>query len=293
VVRRRRHSATINLFYLPAGVLFAVFIVYPLISGVAISFTDWDGYRPERQWVGLDNFVRLVTDANFHSVLITTVIYGVVCTALQQVIGLGLALALDRKVRGRAAARAIIYLPLLVSPVVMGTFYYLLFQYNNGALNDVARALGGSPQAWLSTTGGGVTAIVIVNTFQYVGISMIIFLAGLQSIPSDYSEAATLDGATGWQRFRFVTFPLLQPALATSVILNLIGGLKLYDIIQVLTGGGPGTTTSSVSTLIARTYFANQAAGYSAAMGLALLLIIVVLTVAASTQLNRRRLDQL
>ncbi|PJJ72086.1 raffinose/stachyose/melibiose transport system permease protein [Diaminobutyricimonas aerilata] len=288
----RFRGASINLLYLPALVLFAVFTVYPLISGVALSFTDWDGYSPQRAWVAAENYVRLLTDDTFRSVLGNTFIYGIGSTAIQQVIGLGLALALDRRLRGRNVARAIIYLPVLVSPIVMGTFYYLLFQYDNGALNDLVVALGGQRQAWLSTAAGGITTIVLVNSVQFVGTSMIIYLAGLQAIAPEYTEAAMLDGANAWQRFWSVTLPLLQPAFATSVILNLIGGLKLFDVIQVLTGGGPGTSTSSVSTLIGTTYFANQAAGYSAAMGVALFAIIAVLTVIANAALNRRRLEQ-
>jgi raffinose/stachyose/melibiose transport system permease protein len=290
--RRRFRGASVNLLYLPALVLFGLFIVYPLVSGVTYSFTDWDGYSPEKHWVGFDNFVRLVTDQTFLSVLGNTFIYGIGSTVLQQILGLGLALALNRRMRGRSAARAIIYLPVLVSPVVMGTFYYLLFQYNSGTLNDIVVAFGGTRQAWLSSAGAGVAIIVAVNTIQFVGTSMMIYLAGLQSIAPEYVEASTLDGADAWQRFRYVVLPLLQPAFATSVVLNLIGGLKLFDVIQVLTGGGPGTSTSSVSTLIGRTYFLNQAAGYSAAMGIALFVIIAVLTVLANMALNRRRLEQ-
>lgn len=285
-------GASINLLYVPALALFAVFTIFPLISGVAISFSDWDGYSASSNPVGAANYLRLFSDDTFRAVLLTTFIYGIGSTVIQQILGLGLALALDRKLAGRGVARAIIYLPVLVSPIVMGTFYYLLFQYNNGAFNDLVVAFGGERQAWLSTAGGGVTIILAVNSIQFVGTSMIIYLAGLQAIAPEYIEAATLDGANAWQRFRHVVVPLLQPAFATSVVLNLIGGLKLFDVIQVMTGGGPGTSTSSVSTLIGRTYFDNQAAGYSAAMGVALFFIIAVLTVLANAALNRRRLEQ-
>lgn len=288
----RFRGASINLLYVPALAMFAMFTIYPLISGVQISFTDWDGYSPNSSWVGWENYARLFTDATFRAVLINTFIYGIGSTIIQQVLGLGLALALDRKLRGKNVAKAIIYLPVLVSPIVMGTFYYLIFQYNNGALNDLVVAFGGERTAWFSTAEGGIAIIVAVNSLQFVGTSMIIYLAGLQSISPEYTEAATLDGANAWQRFWSVTLPLLQPAFATSVVLNLIGGLKLFDVIQVLTGGGPGTSTASVSTLIGTTYFANQAAGYSAAMGVALFLIIAVLTLLANTALNSRRLEQ-
>ncbi|SDD92562.1 carbohydrate ABC transporter permease [Auraticoccus monumenti] len=290
--RPSRRGWQVNLLYLPALLLFGVFTIYPLMSGLAISFTNWDGYSVARSNVGFANYQRLLQDASFRLVLGNTFVYGIGSMVLQQLLGLGLALALDGRLRGRAFARSIIYLPVLVSPIVMGTFYYLLFQYNNGTLNQLVTAAGGERVAWLSDAEVAVTIIVVVNSLQFVGISMVIYLAGLQAISPEYPEAAMIDGAGAWQRLRHITLPLLQPAFATSVVLNLIGGLKLFDVIQVLSGGGPGISTNSVSTYIGRTYFDSQAAGYSAAMGMALFLIIVVLTLVASTALNRRRLEQ-
>ena len=287
-----RRGATVNLLYLPALALFAVFSIYPLISGIGLSFTNWNGYSPGRSLVGLANYFRLFQDETFHLVLINTFIYGIASTLIQQVLGLALALALDRPLRGRNAARAIIYLPVLVSPVIMGTMYYLLFQYNSGAFNDLVVLFGGERIAWLSDSGVAVAIIVTVNSLQFVGISMIIYLAGLQSIPTVYYEASMLDGAGGWKQFTHITVPLLQPAFATSIVLNLIGGLKLFDVIKVLTGGGPGYSTNSVSTLIGVAYFDNQSAGYASAMGVVLFIIIAVFTLALNTALNRRRLEQ-
>jgi raffinose/stachyose/melibiose transport system permease protein len=290
--RRGLYRASINLFYLPALLLFGVFFLYPLVSGAAISFTDWDGYDVTRHWVGFANYSRLFHDATFHGVLLNTLIYGVGSTAVQQILGLALALAMDRKSRSRNVARTIIYLPVLVSPVVMGTFYYLLFQYNDGTLNDIVVFFGGHRHAWLSNSTNGVTIVVAINALQFVGVSMMIYLAGLQSIAPEYIEASRIDGAGAWQRFRHILLPLLQPSIATSTIINLIGGLKLFDVIQVMTGGGPGTATASVSTLIGKTYFATQAAGYAAAMGVGLFIVIALLTLVANTALNRRRLEQ-
>ncbi|WP_309066079.1 carbohydrate ABC transporter permease [Microbacterium sp.] len=283
----------LNLLYLPALAVLGVFTLWPLLNGILLSATDWNGYSVERAFVGLENYLRLFDDPNFRTALGNTFVYGLGSTFVQQVIGLALALALDRAVRGRNVARAIIYLPVLVSPVVMGTMYYLFFSYNSGGLNDLVIALGGQRTAWLSDAGVAVAIIVAVNSLQFVGISMVIYLAGLQSIPTMYFEAARLDGATAWQTFRHVTVPMLQPAFATSIVLNLIGGLKLFDVIQVLTGGGPGYATNSVSTLIAKMYFDSQRAGYAAAMGVVLFLLIAVLTLVLNTALNRRRLEQL
>lgn len=281
----------INLLYLPAVALFALFMFYPLVNGFLLSLTNWNGFSPGRSFVGGANYARLLTDDVFRTALTNTFVYGFGSTLLQQVFGLGLALALDRKIRGRNMARAIIYLPVLVSPVVMGTMYYLLFSYNNGGFNNIVLALGGERVAWLSNSGTAILIIVLVNSAQFVGISMVIYLAGLQSIPTEYYEAARIDGAGATQQFTNVTVPLLQPAFATSIVLNLIGGLKLFDVIEVLTGGGPGYSTQSVSTLISTAYFDNQSAGYASAMGVVLFLVIAVFTLILNFLLNRRRLE--
>ena len=294
--RRRPRTSGIfprrlNWFYVPALVLFAVFSIYPLISGVSLSLTNWNGYSRSKAFVGVDNYLRLLDDDVFRTALVNTLIYGVGSTIIQQVLGLGLAVVLDRVVRGASLLRAVIYLPVMVSPVVLGTMYYLIFRYNNGALNDLRALFGAEQVAWLSDAAVGITVIVIVNSLQFVGISMVIYLAGLQGVPAEYYEAAQLDGATWWQSFRSITLPLLQPAFATSIVLNLIGGLKLFDVVQVLTGGGPGHSTHSVSTLIGETYFSNQAAGYSAAIGVVLFVLIVAVTFVLNALLNRKRVE--
>lgn len=287
--RSRFRGSSINLMYAPVLVLFAIFIVYPVINGIGIAMTNWDGYSPTRSNVGLANFARLFQDTNFLVALRNTFIYGFGSTIIQQIFGLFLAVLLDTAIRGRNVARAIIYLPVLVSPVVMGTMYYLVFRYHQGALNDFL-ALFGVPQvSWLSNSGFAIAVVVAINSLQFMGISMIIYLSGLQSIPSEVKEAASLDGATGLLQFRKITIPLLLPAFASSCVINLIGGLKLYDIVQVLTGGGPGYSTNSVSTLIGKTYFGNQAAGYAAAQGIVLFLIIAVFTVLLNLWFDRRR----
>ena len=265
--------------------------MYPLFNGFVLSLTNWNGYSPARAFVGADNYLRMLSDPLVGTALVNTFIYGIGSTLLQQVIGLALALALDRAIRGRNIARAIIYLPVLVSPVVMGTMYYMFFSYNYGGLNDIVVALGGERVAWLSEAGTAILIIVIVNSLQFVGISMVIYLAGLQSIPPVYYEASRVDGASAWQQFVGITVPLLQPAFATSIVLNLIGGLKLFDVIRVLTAGGPGYSTESMSTLISRFYFDNQSAGYASAVGIVLFLIIAVFTLGLNTLFNRKRLE--
>ena len=274
--RDRFKGASVNLFYAPALIMLVLFSLYPLISGIGISLTSWDGFNPEKIFVGLSNYVTMLRDANFRMTLINTFIYGIGSTIIQQVLGLGLALLLNSKIKGRNLMRAIIYLPALVSAVIMGTMYYFIFQYDTGALNTILSALGLEKVVWFQNATTALIIILVVNSVQFVGTSMIIYLAGLQGLDQSVVEAASLDGASGWKMFWNITLPGLAPSFTTSVVLNLIGGLKLFDVIKVLTGGGPGYSTNSVSSYISIQYFDNQNAGYAAAMGVVLFIIIAV-----------------
>jgi raffinose/stachyose/melibiose transport system permease protein len=168
--------------------------------------------------------------------------------------------------------------------------WYFVLQYD-GALNDVIALFGGKKVLWLSHAGTAISLIITVNTLQYVGVSMIIYLAGLQNIPAMYYEAAHLDGARTWRRFVGITLPLLYPAVLTSVTINLIGGLKLFDVIRALTGGGPGYATHSLATLLNATYFGSQRAGYAAAIGVLLFCTILVFTIVTQTVSKKREIQ--
>lgn len=268
-----------NIMYIPALLLFLVFTIYPLLSGFQLSFMNWNGYSVEKTFAGLANYRMILEDEYFFPILCNTLIFGVGCTVIQQVIGMALAVILDRKFVGCKAARTIIYLPVLVSPVIMGSMYYMLLQYNGGALNDVLGLFHISKVAWLSSSSMAILWIVLINSIQFVGMSMIIYLTGLQNISAMYYEAAGMDGASGLQCFVYITFPLLYPSIVTSVTLNLIGGLKLFDVIKILTNGGPGYSTNSISTYISQMYFNAEKAGYASAIGIVLFLLILVVSI--------------
>lgn len=286
-LKKRFAGASINLFYLPAIILLVLFLLYPLISGFVISLYSWDGYNPEKIFVGITNYLTILRDKNFLTTLINTLIYGIGSTILQQVLGLGLALMLNARIKGRNLMRAIIYLPALISAVIMGTMYYFIFQYQQGALNAILVWLGLDRVVWFENSTNAVIIILLVNSLQYVGTSMIIYLAGLQGMDQSVVEAASLDGASGWKMFWNITMPGLAPAFTTSVILNLIGGLKLFDVIKVLTGGGPGYSTNSVSTYISIQYFDNQNAGYASAIGVVLFVLIAIVTMLMNKGLDK------
>ncbi|MGL4737947.1 MAG: carbohydrate ABC transporter permease [Cellulosilyticaceae bacterium] len=282
---------SINLMYVPALVLFIVFVVYPFIDGIRISFTNWNGYSQSYKYVGLDNYKRLFEADFVRIAFVNTLIYGIGSTVFQNIIGLAYALFLNKPHRGRSIVRTIIYIPVMVAPLIMGYVFYFFFQFDGGALNDVMSLFGKVPVDWLATPSGGVVIITMINVLQYCGIAMILYLAGLQSIPEMYFEAAELDGAGRWAMFKHVTLPLLMPAIKSSVILNIIGGLKLFDIIMSLTSGGPGYATHSLSTLVTNAYFRMQHAGFSATIGIFTFVFIMVVSLICMKFFDKRGVE--
>ena len=279
-----------NILYVPALLILLLFVVYPFFDGFRIAFTNWNGYSQSYRYIGLTNFKRLFTDVNIRISIVNTLAYGFGSTFLQQILGLGAALLLNEAFRGRGAARTILYLPIMISGVIMGFMWRYLTEYG-GALNDIVQLFGKEPVLWLSSTRITVPLLVIINSLQYYGISMVIYLAGLQTIPGMYYEAARIEGTSTIKLFLHITFPLLYPALVTSITINLIGGLKLFDLIRALTGGGPGYATNSLATLIHRTYFGPQQAGYAAAIGFLLFVFILLVTIALQASFKKREVD--
>jgi raffinose/stachyose/melibiose transport system permease protein len=280
-----------NIMYIPALILFCVFVVYPFGRGIRLSFTNWNGFSQHMRYVGLMNFKALFTDSNVGLAIRNTFIYGIGSMIFQQILGLAYALLLNKSFRGRNVGRTVIYLPVLISALIMGYMWYFLLRYDNGALNDIVKLFGKEPLLWLSTPRLSIALFVTINTLQYVGISMVLYLAGLQGIPGMYYEAAAIDGATTWDQFRAITLPLLYPSIVTSVTMNLIGGLKLFDVIRALTNGGPGYSTHSLSTLINMTYFGNQSAGYASSIGILLFIIILIPTLLTIGFFRRREVE--
>ena len=287
----QKKNRLINLFYVPALALFAVFVVLPFIKGIYLSLTNWNGYSPNYKFVGLKNYARMLTDENVRTAFVNTIIYGFGSTLVQNVLGIAFAILLNKKFRGRSLIRTVIYLPVMISPLIMGYIMYFFFTYNNGAVNDVLKLFGAQPVDWLAKGSRAVIILMLVNSLQFAGISMVIYLAGLQNIPTLYYDAAAIDGVNDRQRFFYVTLPLLMPAVTSSVTINLIGGLKLFDVISALTGGGPGYDTNSLSTLIHRLYFGSERAGYAAAVGLVFFVFIMIVSNIVVKALQKRQVE--
>ncbi len=288
---KRQRRTMINLFYIPAIILFCGFVVYPFLQGIRLSFMNWNGYSQNMKFVGLKNYIRLFQDANVKTAFVNTLIYGVVSTIIQNILGLAYALFLNINFKGRTVVRTIIYMPVMIAPLIMGYIMYFFFQYDGGAINDILIWLGKEPVDLLVNSNAAISIIVIVNSLQFVGVAMVIYLAGLQNVPAMYYEAAMLDGANFWERFRHVTLPLLMPAISSSTILNLIGGLKLFDLVMALTSGGPGFSTHSLSTLVTNQYFSAQSAGYASAIGIISFVLIMVISNVVTKYFDKKEID--
>ncbi|WP_313182613.1 carbohydrate ABC transporter permease [Lacrimispora sp.] len=272
----------------PALVLILTFVIYPLIQGLQISLTNWNGYSQQYTYVGFTNYIRLVTDNMFHTAFINTLIYGFGSAVIQTILGLLYALFLQNNFWGRNITRTVVYIPVMVSSLVSGYIWYFLVQYDRGAINDIMIILGLQAVDWMADGVRGVILITLINGINYVGKTMIIFTAGLNGIPTDYYEASALDGAGKWDQFQYVTVPQLIPAFTTNIILNLIGGLKLYGLIISLSGGGPGYASHSLQTLINHMYFSNQNAGYAAAIGVVTFLFIMFISIVVKGQIDKK-----
>ena len=287
----KKRLQRLNWFYVPAVVLMILFIAYPLGNAIYLSFFKWNGYSVKKDFIGVQNYISMFNDKTFVSSLKNTLLYGFVCTFLQQVIGLAMAVFLNTKFKGRGIARTVIYMPAMVSGLVMGYIMYFFFQTKGGVMNDILSSMGLATVDWLGNGNTAIAVIIFINTWQFVGVSMVIYLAGIQGVSQSYIEAATVDGANAWQRFRFITLPLLQPALASSVIYNLIGGLKLYDVIIALTDGGPAKKTHSLATYIANRYFDAERAGYAAAIAVFSFVMIMVISMIVNGYFRKKEVD--
>lgn len=276
---------------LPAILLMICFIALPLVNAIRISFFKWNGYSQSMKWISLDNYIRIFRDKYFWIALKNTMIYGFGSTLLQNVFGLALALFINQKFTGRNAVRVIVYMPIMISAFIMGQIIYYFVQYDGGVFNEILQKLHLPTVFWMGTGVSSVIMITLVNSWQYVGLCMIIYLAGLQGIPMQYKEAAYLDGAGKYKEFVTITLPLLIPAITTAVVTNLIGGFKLYDVIVAMSEGGPNRRSISLSYYIQLLYFNDEKAGYASAVGIITFFIIMIVTVPINRWLHKREVQ--
>lgn len=265
------------LFTLPALGFFLLFAIIPIVRTFYLSFFTFSVVEPP-VYAGLKNYRALVDDQRFHASLINSFAYVFMTYIPVAILGLILALALNAKLRGRGFFRTLYFIPVVMSWVVVSAIWKMIFN-RQGLMNSLfLDAFGIAPKNWLTDQEWAPRAIVIMSAWKEVGFFMVIFLAGLQQIPHDYSEAARVDGANGWQLFRTITVPLLRPTLLFSSVIAMITGLQVFVPQWVMTQGGPVNATLVMSLNIYQTAFVFLKGGMAAAMSVVLFLIIGAMT---------------
>ncbi|MGB3376541.1 MAG: sugar ABC transporter permease [Microbacterium sp.] len=285
---RRRNTLIGWSFILPNFAGFAAFTLVPVVILFYMAFTNWNIFG-KADWVGLANFQRLLGDGSFRNAFWNTLYYSVMHIPLTIVVSLGLALLLNNKLRGVAFFRTAAFFPYITSIVAIAVVWNLLFSPDYGPINAMLRFIGiENPPGWLTSKDWAMPAVVIVSTWRDMGYYMILFLAGLQTIPPELHEAARVDGANVWQRFVNVTLPSLRPTMFFVTVMLTINSLKVFDLILVMTDGGPGQATMVLSQFIYRKGFEESQFGYASAAAVALFFLCIIVTIAQFLW-NKRR----
>jgi multiple sugar transport system permease protein len=283
----RRERAFPYLLVAPAVAVLLALSIYPLLYIVKISFQSGSG--DDARWT-LANFARLFSDSFFRDALLHTLIYAAVALTAEFLLGLGLALLVDRPLRGRNVFRAVLLIPMMLPPVVVGVVWRLMFNPNFGAINGTLKSIGANTDSltWTASPALALLSVIAVDTWQWTPFMFLILLAGLQAIPQEPYEAAMVDGANWRQTFFHVTLPLLKPAILIALLLRTMDLLRVFDQIFILTEGGPGFATETVSLYIYRAAFRFFDFGYAAAMSFVLLMLTNAISYAYIRLLQRQ-----
>ena len=284
--RSRRHPSRFLRalpYLIPAGILYIWFLAYPMLDAVRLSFFEWSGFRTEDPaFVGFRNYTRLFTaDPVFWTSVRNSVIWVVLSLLVPMTLSLLLALALNRKMTGRNTFRAVFYIPAVFASITVAAMWRWIYNPTLGALNQILEALGlgAWTQQWLGDPKIALYSVFVASVWQAVGTSMVLFLAGLQQVPTELLDAAKVDGANRWQLFRAVTVPALRPTTVVVIILTIIGSLKVFDLVVGMTGGGPAQSTQVLALWSYTQSFSNHDFGAGGATATVLLLISLALVV--------------
>jgi ABC-type sugar transport system permease subunit len=276
----RRHAAG-YAFAGPALAILAAFLVYPIGYSAWLSFHEWDGYTPSwGPFVGLENYRALIADEVFWRATLNSVVFVAVRTPLEVGLGFLLALLLNRRLAARSLLRTLFFVPVVMSLIVVTLIFQRVFEPNTGLLNTFLRAVGLGAWAypWLGDPATALPAVIAVSVWKNVGFSLVILLAGLQSLPPDVVEAARVDGANAWHLTLRIITPLMRPILALTALLSIIGGLKVFDLVFIMTRGGPTYSTEVLATMLYREAFELNHMGIASAV--AVILVALVLSIA-------------
>lgn len=278
-------------FALPAIILVATFFVLPFFLNLRLAFTDWSSYSEEINWNGLDNFKVLIEQNILFEAILSTVIYAVVAMLVQNTVSLSLALLLQKTNFINSVFRSLFFIPVLISSVAAGYIWYAMLAPAGPFNQIIAIVIPGFSHAWYGQASTALIAVAFTDAWKWSGIATLVYIAGLNAIPHDLSEAATIDGASAWQAFWKIRFPLLAPALTFTVVTTLLGAISAYDIPAATTRGGPGTATR-VLNLAMQQQWTGGYFGTGSALGLTVTLIVVFTAVPLVTYLRSREVEQ-
>ncbi|MFC4302355.1 carbohydrate ABC transporter permease [Cohnella boryungensis] len=279
-------------FSFPAIAIFLLFFITPTIIGIYYSFTDWNINADSIKFIGLDNYRELFQEPRLKQALINTIIFAVAVTVLQNVTGLALALMLNEKLKSRNVLRMIFFMPYVIAPLVIGYIFRAIYHPEHGVVNKFLDLVGLDfmMQDWLNDPKYALFTIIVTDIWRVAGFSMVVYLAGLQFIPKDLIESSSIDGASYWSRFKHIVFPLLAPAFTVNVLLAMINSMKVFEIVMVLTEGGPGYTTEVFYTLI-RTTFSSGEMGYATAVNMLLFFFVTIVGVPVLMLMKKREVE--
>lgn len=279
-------------FSFPALAVFLLFFITPTIIGFYYSFTDWNINADQIRFNGLDNYIELFKEPRLKTALFNTLIFAAVVTLMQNFLGLGLALILNEALKLRNLLRMIFFLPYVIAPIVIGYIFRAIYHPEHGIINTVLDNAGLQFMVhdWLNDPKYALFSIIVTDLWRVAGFSMVVYLAGLQFIPKDLIESSSMDGAQYWQRFRSIIFPLLAPALTVNVLLSMIGSMKVFEMVMVLTEGGPGYTTEVFYTYI-RGMFSTGLFGYATAVNVVLFVLVTIVGVPVLMAMKKREVE--
>jgi raffinose/stachyose/melibiose transport system permease protein len=287
-VRQRGLRRGSPLLLLPAVVLLLAFYLLPNVLNLVLGLTDWNAFRSDIRFVGIDNFLRLAATDVLWSAVETTLVFAVATVVIQNVLALGLALALERTNRTNGLLRTIFFVPVLISPVAAG-FVFRGLLAPDGTLNELLGGLVGSPVEieWFGSTDFTIFVVAFISAWKWLGITMLIYIAGLVAIPNEIEEAARVDGANEWNLVSRVKLPLLAPAITANVVLTLIGSIGAFDVILATTKGGPARATSVINMVLYQ-YFGQGLFGIATAVNLVVFVMVVLASIPLIVYLRRR-----
>ncbi len=279
-------------FILPAFLLYAALFILPSLLGIGYSLTDWNIYRTAIDFIGLENFKEIFSTSSYRLIIGNTFLFALITTIFKMIFGLALALVLNENLRTRHVLRTIFYLPVVMSPLVIGLVFISIFNPTRGLLNQALRGIGleSLSRQWLADYTTAMPVVMSVEIWRMSGYCMVIFLAGLQLIPQNLYEVASIDGAGGWQKFVNITLPFLRPSITMNLILNIIWGLKAFDIIFILTKGGPGHMSEVINVSVFDE-FSSGRYGFATALGVVIFFFTSVIAFIVLRVLSKREVD--